>query len=315
MRLLQLTDLHLHVDTPYANKIRAAHPGVLTLELVIQQLKTQQHNRGLDCVILTGDNVDTDDGEGPTAFTVLQGIIDSNFDCPVRAVPGNHDSRELVKRAFPSAASSPLPSSSDYASFAEVVDGVLVVGVDTQDDAATRQRRGAEPLPGPYAGSGGAFEESQERWLRAVLEQHADLPALLLMHHPPLAAIPGGEPGHKFQEPGGLFESDGRLRLLEVVAEHATQIKAVVCGHIHAELIGKHSVTLPGGVPLLATPATSATQNDLSGPGPELKWFTDGLPHAMPGCRIIEVLPETGELLTHVIRVPVLPPPVTAASL
>ena len=311
MRLLQLTDLHLHVDTPYRNKIRAAHPGVLTLELAVRQARRQEEGGGgFDRVVLTGDHVDTDDGEGGNAFAALRGIIASNFDCPVRAVPGNHDSRPLVRQSFPFAAdAAEPPPPPDSASFAEVVGGVLVVGVDTKDDAATRRRRGAEVLSGPSGASGGAFDAAQGRWLRAVLARHAPTPAVLLMHHPPLAAIPGGKPGHPFQQPGELFEPCGRELLVSIVAEHAVQIKAVVVGHIHAELVGPHAVVLEGGVPLLATPATSATQNDLAGPGPELQWRTDGALHAMPGCRVIEVAPTTGVLTTRVVRVPALPAP------
>ena len=46
-----------------------------------------------------------------------------------------------------------------------------------------------------------------------------------------------------------------------------------------------------------------------STPRPELRWRTDGAPHAMPGCRVIEVSPTTGVLTTRVVRVPVLPAP------
>ena len=176
----------------------------------------------------------------------LRQAVEEHFDCPIRAVPGNHDTRRPLMQAFPffghgsldalprtfeeqSAAAQPDAPPPTRAQFAEVVGGWLLIGLDTLDDATTRQRRGDSPVEG--GASGGCFDDEQDEWLRGMLERHSGLPALVFLHHPPLDRI--GEGG--VWSTGDLFELAGLRAFEVVVGDHATQIKAVCCGHIHAE--------------------------------------------------------------------------------
>jgi len=142
-----------------------------------------------------------------------------------------HGSLDALPRTFEeqSAAAQPDAPPPARAQFAEVVGGWLLIGLDTLDDATTRQRRGDPPVEG--GASGGCFDDEQDEWLRGMLERHSGLPALVFLHHPPLERI--GEGG--VWSTGDLFELAGLRAFEAVVGDHATQIKAVCCGHIHAE--------------------------------------------------------------------------------
>lgn len=85
----------------------------------------------------------------------------------------------------------------------------------------------------------GELGEEQRHWLSQALDEHADKPALLFVHHNPRF---GGEPEHF---PGGLEDSE---ELWKIIAPRK-QVKAYIHGHIHHcnffEHEGMHLLNLP----------------------------------------------------------------------
>jgi 3',5'-cyclic-AMP phosphodiesterase len=86
-------------------------------------------------------------------------------------------------------------------------------------------------------------------WLDAVLDDARDGPALVAMHHPPVAL------GIPFVD--GIRQRDGH-RLEEVLRRHP-QVVAVLCGHAHTaastQFAGRHLVVAPGVVSTVMLPA------------------------------------------------------------
>jgi 3',5'-cyclic AMP phosphodiesterase CpdA len=297
MRVVQITDLHV-VAPPAVTT--ALLPGAVTLEAGLRHIA---QGPPPDLLVLTGDNMHEDGAD----YQKLRAQIERNVSCPIRAVPGNHDIRGPLMAAFPPAAADAAPAAAAEAlptsfmeqstvgteptmaqrlQFVEERDGWLLIGVDTLDDGASRLARG-QPLAPKGAGNG-RFGREQAAWLRAALAAHPTSPAVIFMHHPP---VPNGVP--PFANFGELFDESCRAVFEAVMVENAVQIKAVVCGHIHAE----HSDTV-GGVPLLASPATYLTQFDKHA-AEGIAYEEEAMPR--PGYRVFD-LQADGVLETHVVR-------------
>jgi len=88
----------------------------------------------------------------------------------------------------------------------------------------------------------GLIGDAQMEWLKKLLDQHADKPALLFTHHNPRL---GGDPIHF---PGGLEDSEP---LWKAITERK-HVKAYIHGHIHHRDFFQHE-----GIHILNTPATS----------------------------------------------------------
>ena len=267
--------------------------------------------------MLTGDNVQE---EGLASYVQLRQLVEARArsgECRLGIIPGNHDPRRHIMQAFPeqfdSTGVGALPAtfaeqaqaqagdaSTARATFAEVIGGWLVVGLDTLDDGQQRARRGEEVAPSG-AGNGG-FDSEQAAWLRRTLSAHPTTPAVIFLHHPPIASVREfGAPADGPTPFDPIFEPAGLAALQAVVADHQEQVKMVCAGHFHADF-----ATSIGGVPLVGTPASYAVQFDVATAG-ALGSTDEG---ALPGYRVLELGAE-GKVETRVVRVP-LP---TAASL
>jgi 3',5'-cyclic AMP phosphodiesterase CpdA len=141
---------------------------------------------------------------------------------PVFVLPGNHDDRAALRRAFelPGAAAEPVQYAADLGP-------LRLVALDTT-------------VPGE---DGGRLDADRLAWLDAVLAAEPERPALLALHHPPIAT---GMPAF---DAIGLPAAD-RAALADVVARHA-QVKALVAGHVHRTIVGRVA-----GRPALVAPST-----------------------------------------------------------
>ena len=153
-----------------------------------------------DLVVISGDLADT-----PTAeeYEHVKRLL-AELELPFIGVPGNHDSRELMRAAFPeqpyAAPSGPLNQTRSIA-------GLEVILLDSS-------------VPGkPH----GELDAPTLRWLDATLKLSPQRPALLFLHHPP------------FQT--GIWHMD-RQNLLNagelaaVISQHP-RVKLVAAGHVH----------------------------------------------------------------------------------
>jgi 3',5'-cyclic-AMP phosphodiesterase len=219
--LLQLSDPHLGAcwngDDPEARLAAAVACARALLPRI-------------DAVLVTGDLTDT--GLDPEYARVRELL--APLAAPVHVLPGNHDVRAVLRRAFdlPGAGDEPVQHAAD-------VGGLRLVAVDTT-------------LPGR---DDGAFPADRAAWLDAELAAHPGVPTIVAMHHPPLAT------GVPALDAMGLPAAD-RGTLAGLLGRHP-QVARVVAGHLHRTLAGEL-----GGRPVLAVPSTYVQLRlDLQGAG------------------------------------------------
>ncbi|WP_373380086.1 phosphodiesterase [Cupriavidus nantongensis] len=206
-----------------------------------------------DIAVVTGDLVDFGSDD---EYRFLRAILES-LPMPVRLMPGNHDSRAALRRAFADHA--------DHAYLFAAGDG----------DAPVHYRIDAGPLtlvafdctvPGH---SGGRVHPDALPWLEAALAAAPQRPTLLMLHHPPFhTGI-----GHMDQQ--GLENA----ALLEVVVRRHPQVERVLCGHLHRHITrrfgGTIAMTAPGPAHQVALDLDpqAASRFRMEPPGMLLHWW------------------------------------------
>src|SRR3954452_14177069 len=211
IRIAQISDLHIKPPGSLAyGKVDTAK----ALERCVAALN--EFEPAPDFVVISGDLADT-----PTVeeYQYLERLL-APLKLPFAAIPGNHDSRELMRAAFPSAyafASGPLNQRID----AGELDLLLL-------DSSVHRK--------PH----GALEELTLRWVGETLASSSERPALLFLHHPPFKA--------------GIWHMDRQNLLnageLETVIRRHPRVQLVATGHIH-----RAALTMFAGVPTTICPA------------------------------------------------------------
>jgi 3',5'-cyclic AMP phosphodiesterase CpdA len=179
-----------------------------------------------DAVLLSGDV--SDNGTDAT-YEAVRGIV-GRLGVPIHVLPGNHDERAAMRRAFD------LPGSgSEPICYAVDVGELRLVTLDGT-------RPGCE---------GGELDEARLQGLDAQLAAAPDRPTLLATHHPPIAIRASA------WDEIGLPPADREA--LGAVLERHPQVRLVVAGHIHRAIVGALA-----GLPVLVAPSTHvATRFDL----------------------------------------------------
>jgi 3',5'-cyclic AMP phosphodiesterase CpdA len=172
-----------------------------------------------DVVVATGDLVDAGSDD---EYTRLRHLL-SPLPMPVYLIPGNHDDREGLRRAFADRAWLPREGFVQYT----VEDGPLrLIAVDTL-------------LPGE---PGGRVDAERLAWLDARLSEQPSRPTVIFMHHPPFkTAI-------DFMDGIGLEGADA---MAEVVRRHP-QVERVACGHLHRSIQARWAGTVASTAPATA---------------------------------------------------------------
>ena len=158
--IAQISDLHIK---PPGSLAYGRVDTAKALERCVAALN--EFNPAPDFVVISGDLADT-----PTAgeYEYLKRLL-TPLKLPFASVPGNHDSRELMRAAFPSAryavASGPLNQK------------IEVGGLDLLLLDSSVHGKPHGELDGPTL-----------QWLDATLAASPDRPALLFLHHPPFKA-------------------------------------------------------------------------------------------------------------------------------
>jgi len=173
-----------------------------------------------DLVIVSGDLVDTGDDE---EYRELRRLIEPLL-APVFVIPGNHDNRGALVRAF--ADHRYLPHTGEFLHY--TVEGwpVRLIALDTTIEGAMRGEMCAERL----------------RWLERALGVAPTEPTLIFMHHPPFATGLAG------MDAIGLH---GAGAMAEILACN-TQVQLVTAGHLHRPIQRRFGGTLAATCPSTA---------------------------------------------------------------
>jgi len=173
-----------------------------------------------DVVLATGDLVER--GE-PEEYARLRAILD-RLAMPLYVIPGNHDSRKGLARAF--ADRGYLPTDGGFLHYTVEEWPVRLIGLDTQ-------------VPGQ---PGGRLCAERLAWLDARLGEAAARPTVVFMHHPPFVT------GLQAMDAMGL---EGKEELGTVIRRHP-QVERLVCGHVHRPMTRRFAGTVATTCPSTA---------------------------------------------------------------
>ena len=170
-----------------------------------------------DFVVISGDLADTPAVE---EYQYLKRLL-TPLELPFAGIPGNHDSRELMRAAFPSATyafpSGPLNQRVEIA-------GLDLLLLDSS-------------VPGkPH----GELDAPTLQWLDAALASSPDKPALVFLHHPPFKT------GIWHMDRQNLFNAG---EFAGIVRRHP-RVQRIATGHVH-----RASLTMFAGVATTICPA------------------------------------------------------------
>jgi 3',5'-cyclic AMP phosphodiesterase CpdA len=211
LRIGQLTDLHIGFD-----RTNEREGNLIRLEATLARL-TEPGVRP-DVLLLTGDL--TEHGDDASFARLAAALVD--YPIPVWPIPGNHDTRDGLLRAF-----AQVTATDGFVQYAIDLPGLRVLMLDTLE----------------LGRHGGAFCDVRARWLSDRLSEAPVTPTLIAMHHPPF--------------PTGVVWMDTRAdeawvaRFAETIAGHA-QIVAITSGHVH-----RAATTLWHGIPAQVCPSSA----------------------------------------------------------
>jgi 3',5'-cyclic-AMP phosphodiesterase len=208
--LVQLSDPHIG-----ARWVPEPDPATALRAAVASALRVA---RKPDAVLVSGDL--TEHG-GEEEYATVRELL-APLGAPVHALPGNHDDRAALRRAFelPGSGADPVQYSVDLGPLRLVVLDTTIPGADP-----------------------GELDDDRLRWLDAELSAAPEQATVIAMHHPPIAT------GVPVWDEIGLG-AESRYALAEVVAPHI-QVKKIVAGHVHREILGELV-----GCPVLTAPST-----------------------------------------------------------
>jgi Icc protein len=212
IRIAQISDLHIK---PPGSLAYGRVDTAKALERCVAALN--EFNPAPDFVVISGDLADT---PTPGEYDYLNRML-APLKLPFAGIPGNHDSRELMRAAFPQA---------DYASASGPLN--QKVEVDRLDLVLLDSSVHGKPH--------GELDAPTLQWLDATLGSSADRPALLFLHHPPFIT------GIWHMDRQNLLNSS---ELAPIVRRHP-RVQLIAAGHVH-----RATLTMFAGVPATICPA------------------------------------------------------------
>lgn len=192
--IAQISDLHITMKR--SAFLRRGDPGD-ALARCIAALNAIQP----DVVIATGDLAHAG---SPEEYLRLRELL-AESKAPVFLLPGNHDDREALRKAFPDSAY--LFETPSYIAYALDVGPIRIIAFDSTDPPKI----------------GGYLDELRLSWLRAQLEEADSRPTVLALHHPPFKT--GVWPMDSFAFTNGDV-------LARMIKENP-HIRRVITGHVH----------------------------------------------------------------------------------
>ena len=212
MLLAQLTDTHV-INPSGGTKTWLDNNGRLSQAVAALNAEAVQPR----LVLATGDLTNNgESGEIDELVDLLEPL-----EVPLLALPGNHDSRPEIRRAFG------MPwADAEHLSWIVDEGELRIIGLDTT-------------LPGSERG---VFDADREQWLGAALADQPERATVIAMHHPPFASGIG-------------WMDQTRLSRSKAFADLITtnpQVGRIFCGHLHRPIF-----TTVAGVATSVGPSTT----------------------------------------------------------
>ena len=231
--LVHITDLHIREPGQLAyGRIDTSLYLQRTVQAILRLAQTP------DAVVASGDL--TDYGR-PAEYAHLAALLAPLADAgiPLYLMPGNHDDRDALRRAFPSHA---YLGHGGFVQYSVRVGPLRLLALDT---VVPRAPHGA--LCGERLG-----------WLAAQLDASGNEPVVVAMHHPPFRTLIDAMDGM------GLLQGGPEL---EAIVRQHPNVERVICGHLHRAIDVRF-----GGTIACTTPAPAhQIALDLA-PGAPLRW-------------------------------------------
>lgn len=159
-------------------------------------------DRPPDLLVASGDLADAGT---PAEYARLREML-SRLTLPFCLMPGNHDRRAPLRQQF---ADHDYLGAKGRMYYHRDVRGLRIIALDSLVEGR----------------DGGDLDDEQLNWLDALLASAPRQPALLFLHHPPVAT--------GFSRMDRIAVSaDSAARLGGIVAAHP-QLRGVLCGHVH----------------------------------------------------------------------------------
>ena len=213
--IAQITDLHVTTCDDPLNQIRNEQ----RLRQVLRSIHALSPRP--TAIIASGDLVDNG---RPDEYEALKAIL-RDCEIPIYYGVGNHDRRA----AFLDALGGPNARTDENGFIQYSVDfpGLRMIVCDTLEEGKDRS----------------GFDPARAAWLARTLGEDTETPTIVVMHHPPIVS------GVKWMDP----DPDAPwIGWLAQAIEGRSQIKAVLCGHVHRAFHG-----LLAGQVVATSPATS----------------------------------------------------------
>jgi Icc protein len=233
-RILHLSDTHLTATGLDADGVDAA----ASLKRILFDARYLDE---LDLVLVSGDIADDGSAAGYAVVRDIVGGFAADRGIPHVYAIGNHDDRAAFAQVLGSGhlSASGTDTGCRWAggperAAASDIAGLRIITLDSL-------------IPGC---AHGLISSAQLQWLASVLAEPALAGSVIAVHHPPVHV-----PTSVFVTTGGLQNTD---ELADVVA--GSDVRAILCGHYHAQLAGQLR-----GTPVWVTPGV-VTRIDLTAP-------------------------------------------------
>ncbi|HKY81391.1 MAG TPA: phosphodiesterase [Sphingobium sp.] len=213
MLIAQVTDIHLGFDPD--------NPAEFNRKRLDQVLRVLNEgpNRP-DLLLATGDLTDRGD---PDSYRRLANAF-NQCSFPIWPCMGNHDDRANFAQHFPH-----ITQQDGFVHYVIPLGKRRIIVLDTLE-------------PGRH---GGAFCDVRAQWLAARLDEDAETPTLIVMHHPPV------EVGIDWMN---THPDEPWVQRFAATIKNRPNIAALVCGHLH------RTITAPWNGTTVAICSSTAPQ-------------------------------------------------------
>ena len=200
--ILQISDTHIIPKGSLVSNVLDTSASLKKLVIRINKIRPQIEN--IDCVLVSGDISDDGSSESYERFK----LILAPLLLPIYVIPGNHDSRENMRKAF---LGSGIFQKNGPLNRHKKIGSVNLIGLDTLIEGQ---------------GGGILLPESLD-FLKEIINKLKSEPIIIALHHPPFKT------DIKFMDAIGLKNINA---LKNILSEYKGEIR-IVCGHIHCMMV------------------------------------------------------------------------------